>query len=1110
MVILLAFSMYPANTPAATPVSGEWVNVFNISGISISYSPSGATMVFTNATQNQRVSTVASRNINGLSMELTNLSVPSGQRISLALVNSIGGWHDSKSLFFIIDPNATSSAVVVSPRNVAGLADLYFSTSSILGNTININLVKANAGTWKFTVNQQTFDIPDTYFSSCLDNVDASYLSMGNWNWSGGNPVIQYTIHDVSSVLSSKTPVYGDWVNVWGIGGISANYSADGVAIAFSNAAAGQRISYRGEKNLNGLALQLKNLNVPSGQKISIGFSDSLGGWSDNKSLFFIIDPNETLDSITISPQSISGLPNLYFSTTAPLTASMNLTLIKSNDTVWKLIINGETFDIPEEYFRTCLNDYNNSYVSLGNWNWSGGSPTVQYTVEKMFSAVSMDNSSLIPAIQPQNEVTVDANGTPSWVSNLMIANFRLEMLTNQDGDNNLINEGKKIIDHYAEMGINALWLNPVFERDPGPQNTNIGYCIKNNECIEQDIVGTSDKNAGRKKFKELVDYAHSKNVRIFLDMLVWGTATNNPLVTSNPNFYKTSGGAFVPGWGGYLFNWNSTELKTWYKNYALSLVADMGIDGFRCDLEPFGASSDIWVDIQNRAWTDCGRRIAIFSEIANKNRQQFDFEQLGVGPPGLVSHGSQEYFLQNNIVDCITTGTGIGDQSLSSSTKGTYQYYTNCITCHDTGATDTTTRDYSAHRNPLILGYQAIFAPFIPIWYAGEEWDNPYSQVPSGGGTLYFTTYQLSLREKEGNKQFYEDTKRMLRIRRLYPEIFNYFPANHRNANIVKVTATNLTQQAYGRYASGKGILVLPNNSGTKVVSNVTIPFAAMGLNGARYRVYDLMNDILVGAGTPSELASLSVQVLGTNLRILLVEPDDSSAPGPQISTGLPLFRMNTAHKGTYTAAAQICDYWNQGIAINAVQDGVSIGISNADGSSWARRATTRQQYKLDGLTIKIKNVNLGSGKFTFGLYNIDTPTSGLGKWVNDTKTVMFIFDKVDGSYGQGGILLGRYGQPETGSEYFTGYKRFYAPIENEITITFKKLPDTTWSFTINGESIVLTQQQLTLNSGSVQRGLTDLDHVFIDFGLWSGSSQDSGSYTIHQIYTGVDGESL
>ena len=62
-------------------------------------------------------------------------------------------------------------------------------------------------------------------------------------------------------------------------------------------------------------------------------------------------------------------------------------------------------------------------------------------------------------------------------------------------------------------------------------------------------------------------------------------------------------------------------------------------------------------------------------------------------------------------------------------------------------------------------------------------------------------------------NRAFYEDFKKMLRIRRQYPEIFEYFPDNHRESNICKVDS-NCNLQAYARYADGKAILVLPNYS--------------------------------------------------------------------------------------------------------------------------------------------------------------------------------------------------------------------------------------------------------------------------------------------------------
>lgn len=58
-----------------------------------------------------------------------------------------------------------------------------------------------------------------------------------------------------------------------------------------------------------------------------------------------------------------------------------------------------------------------------------------------------------------------------------------------------------------------------------------------------------------------------------------------------------------------------------------------------------------------------------------------------------------------------------------------------------------------------LTLAYQAIFAPFIPIWWIGEEWNNPLNLLHPG--VMYFNKIDWDALEKPENRAFFEDVKR-------------------------------------------------------------------------------------------------------------------------------------------------------------------------------------------------------------------------------------------------------------------------------------------------------------------------------------------------------------
>lgn len=157
---------------------------------------------------------------------------------------------------------------------------------------------------------------------------------------------------------------------------------------------------------------------------------------------------------------------------------------------------------------------------------------------------------------------------------------------------------------------------------------------------------------------------------------------------------------------------------------------------------------------------------------------------------------------------------------------------------------------------------YQAIFAPYIPLWMMGEEFNgvksNKVSQV------YYFSPLDWESLEK--NRQFYEDVKKMIRIRRMYPEIFNYYPDAHTDANICKVTVSgNEEMQAYARYYGDKAIIIVPNNNIHKTDGKMTVylPFEDINLSNYRkYTITDVNTGKLIVSGTKTQVSRFQTTV--------------------------------------------------------------------------------------------------------------------------------------------------------------------------------------------------------------------------------------------------------
>lgn len=151
-------------------------------------------------------------------------------------------------------------------------------------------------------------------------------------------------------------------------------------------------------------------------------------------------------------------------------------------------------------------------------------------------------------------------------------------------------------LDYLAELGIDGLWLTPIFE---SPQ-FDFGYDVSDYYKLH-DEYGTLDA------VKELIDESHKRGISVVLDMILGHTSISHSWFREHPDWYIWSpsipnnwlsvfGG---PAWtfdkhiGKYYYhrfykeqpnlNWNNGEVRT-ALHKVLEFWVDKGVDGFRLD----------------------------------------------------------------------------------------------------------------------------------------------------------------------------------------------------------------------------------------------------------------------------------------------------------------------------------------------------------------------------------------------------------------------------------------------------------------------------------------------------------------------------------------------
>jgi hypothetical protein len=166
------------------------------------------------------------------------------------------------------------------------------------------------------------------------------------------------------------------------------------------------------------------------------------------------------------------------------------------------------------------------------------------------------------------------------------------------------------------------------------------------------------------------------------------------------------------------------------------------------------------------------------------------------------------------------------------------------------------------------------------------------------GGNILYWNHIDWKAKEEPANAAFFEDVKRVLRVRRSFPEIFEYFADSLRHANIAKIDSTRdgapNPLQAYMRYADGKAVLVVPNYESTTPASTYRIKtFSDQWGQDQKgtVRLTNLMTGEVLGTKPWAELREFEATIEAESLGVFLLEMDESTsrADTPEQASSAP-----------------------------------------------------------------------------------------------------------------------------------------------------------------------------------------------------------------------------
>lgn len=196
-------------------------------------------------------------------------------------------------------------------------------------------------------------------------------------------------------------------------------------------------------------------------------------------------------------------------------------------------------------------------------------------------------------------------------------------------------------LDRIKDLGAEILWLLPIHPVGQTNKKGTLGcpYSIEDYRKVDT-AYGTLED------FIDLIEEAHKRNMKLIIDVVYNHTSHNSTLYKEHPEyFYKKANGSTgnkVGDWSDiidldYSLN-NPKQKEFWdYQIETLKYWANVGVDGFRCDVAPL-VPIEFW-NIARRELKEINKDIIMLAETIEPSFIE------SLRKAGVVAHSDSEVF---------------------------------------------------------------------------------------------------------------------------------------------------------------------------------------------------------------------------------------------------------------------------------------------------------------------------------------------------------------------------------------------------------------------------------------------------------------------------------
>ena len=182
------------------------------------------------------------------------------------------------------------------------------------------------------------------------------------------------------------------------------------------------------------------------------------------------------------------------------------------------------------------------------------------------------------------------ARSSPEWLHDAVIYEVFPRVFSPQGNFQGVIAQ----LDRLKELGVTVLWLMPIHPQGALKAKGTLGspYSVRDYDAINPDYGTGND-------LRQLVDAAHKRNMKVFIDIVANHTAWDATLIEQHPDWYRRDAAGRIvppnPDWVDVAqLDYANPALRQYMSGMLVRWLRDYQLDGFRCDYA-IGVPRDFW-----------------------------------------------------------------------------------------------------------------------------------------------------------------------------------------------------------------------------------------------------------------------------------------------------------------------------------------------------------------------------------------------------------------------------------------------------------------------------------------------------------------------------------